>query len=176
MKAPVAALMLMTVSLAACSSSDGGDGSGAGAGSAQDALADTTCYVGLEVGDAAYTGAACSGSTNYSSVSAIGPDSLDDTRMTVYVGLAEPPAVGPLSLDELTFEVPNADGSISEWDATVEDCTAEAKASKVDPQMGWTYYLIDISCSSPALPVDDVSETLSPMDVGQFTLVTFFTE
>lgn len=171
MKILYAPVLLVLANLVACSSDDG---SGDSSRDADAALAELGCYVDLNVSDVAYTGAACSGSGQASTVSALGPDSWDDTRISVSISLSAPPAIGILDVSSLTIEIPNEDGTAASWTAPLDACTVEATGSKIDPDMGWTYFRIDVACTSPATPTADTS--LSPLELGQFSIVTFFAD
>jgi hypothetical protein len=165
----------------ACASEDSTNSGGTGQGStgsndkgADAALSQTECYVGLKVSDVTPTGAACSGSDTFSSVSSIGPDSWDDMLVNVDIELNKPPAIGKLDLASLTVTIPNDDKTMSTWEAPEGACTATATDSAKDDFMGWVYYSIDIACTKPAVPTSDTS--LEPLPLNQFTIVTFFSD
>jgi hypothetical protein len=151
-----------------CSSNDDDDGSPGADGGADAALAERTCYVGLEVPGLSYDGAACSGGDTYSSVS--GLSSSFDAVINISLRLDAPPAVGALSVSSLTIDLPT-DGTSHVWNAP-SSCTAVATAKAVEPDFGWDYYRIDISCPEPALPASGNSG--QPMELGEFSIVTFF--
>jgi hypothetical protein len=163
----VVALFLMGASVG-CSGSDDGDSSGSLDFDADAALADQTCYIGLEVPGVSYTGVACSGGDTYSSVS--GVSKSFDTALRVSLDLTAPPAVGALSVSSLTIDVPS-EGTSRLWDAP-SSCTAVATDTSVERDFGWDYYRIDISCTEPALPASDNPE--QPLELGNFSIVTFF--
>ena len=152
-----------------CSSDDGGTGQGA---AAEAALARRECYLGLEVAGVEHTGVVCSGTDSSSSVSGFHPNTLE-SALGLSILLMEPPALGDLMLSSLTIEIPNDDGVFEYWDAPVSDCSAVATDSAVDEDFGWTYFLIEISCSEPAQPAD--SNPGEPIELGNFSIVTFFT-
>lgn len=160
--------------LGACSGTDEGGNSNPNgvAKSADEAVGRKECFVGLPLPGVSYTGYACSGSSASSTVSAIGPTSWDDVRITVELSLKAPPTIGPLQLESLTIRVPNADETTSSWVAPVDGCTATAVKSAVDEGFGWTYYRIDIACTEPAMPAADNSK--EPMELGSYSIVTFF--
>jgi hypothetical protein len=167
-----------SVTLAACDSSDPNSNVGTNPASTEttqgpdEALNERNCYVGLSLPGAKYTGFACSGITRDSTVSAIGPKSWNDVLLSIDLSLKSPPAIGSLDLAELTFSIPNADGSSLIWNAQLESCTAQAVKSALDDDFGWMYYRIDLNCTKPALPADGNSR--EPMELGQFSIVTFF--
>lgn len=140
--------------------------------SADEAVGRKECFVGLPLPGVSYTGYACSGTSASSTVSAIGPTSWDDVRVSVDLSLKAPPAIGQLQLESLTIRVPNADKTSSSWDAPVDNCTATAVKSAVDEDFGWTYYRIDLVCTEPAMPAADNAK--EPMVLGSFSIVTFF--
>jgi hypothetical protein len=170
MKLTYGLVMVVLTNLVACSSNEA---NGAASRGADEALAEPTCYVDLKLSDVEYTGGACSGSSQSSTVSALGPDSWDDTRITVTIALNKPPAVGMLDVSDMTIQQPKDDGTTSSWRAPLDACTFEAIGSNVDSDMGWTYFRIDVACTSPATPIDDAA--LGPLELGQFSIVTFFT-
>ncbi|HEY5957775.1 MAG TPA: hypothetical protein VIV60_14525 [Polyangiaceae bacterium] len=167
-----------TGSSSAGSSSTGGAGSnsvipgGIPDPGAATALSQTECYVGLKVANVTYSGAACSASSTTSGVTAMGPKSWDDVRLSLEINLNSPPGIGKLDLASLTIRIPNADGTSSSFEAPVDACTATATDSAKDDFMGWIYYSIDISCTQPAMPTTDAS--LAPLPLNQFAIVTFF--
>jgi hypothetical protein len=173
--------ILAAFTVVACASEDSSNSDGTGQGNtgghdkgADAALSQTECYVGLKVSDVTYTGSACSGSDTDSNVSAIGPDSWDDTRLNVDIELNSPPVIGKLDLASLTISIPNDDKTMSTWEAPEGACTATATDSAKDEFMGWVYYSIDIACTQPAVPTSDTS--LEPLPLNEFTIVTFFSK
>ncbi len=154
--------------LVACGSDDGNASTGPDA-----ALDARDCYLGLTVpGGVAYAGYACSGSSQASTVSGLGPDSFNDVRLTVSLSLDAPPAIGALELASLSVSIPSATSTPAQWDAPVNSCTATAPKSATDADFGWIYYRIDIVCTEPATPAAD--NPGAPMDLGEFSIVTFF--
>jgi hypothetical protein len=167
----------------ACSGSDGngggtGTGTGTGTGFGQDtpekALAETTCYLDLATPDLdKYSGTACSGTDTDSSVEGLGPDSWDDIRMTVSLALNAPPALGKLDVSSLSIQIPSK-GTTPSWEAPLDSCTITATDSAKDTDFGWIYFRIDISCTAPATPAE--GNPGAPLELGEFTIVTFFTD
>lgn len=149
----------------ACSS-DGGSSSPADA-----ALSRRDCYLGLQVPGVRHTGFGCSGTETSSSVSGFKPNEFE-VALSVSLTLAEPPALGDLALSRLTVSIPEGD-AMRRWEAPVESCSAVATDSAVDSDFGWVYFRIDISCVEPAQPEDAAED---PLDLGNFTIVTFFSE
>jgi hypothetical protein len=165
----------------ACSNddSDGGTATGTTTGTTtgsqsgpKEALADHDCYMDIAPTDVVYTGYACSGTSQSSTVSGLGPKSFDDVRMTLWMDFAAPPALGPLELERLTVDVPQADETKQTWEADVASCTATATDKAVDTDMNWVYYQIDIDCTKAAAPAE--GNTAAPLELGKFTVVTFF--
>lgn len=166
----VAALVLVgAMATAGCSGgdSDGSPGAGAG-GEADAALAERTCYLGLNVPGVSYSGLGCSGTSTDSSVTGI--SNAFDPMIRVSVALDVPPAVGPLSVSSLTVDIPT-DETSHLWNAP-SSCTLEATGKAVEEFFGWDYYRIDVSCSEPALPASGNSG--QPLELGDFSIVTFF--
>lgn len=163
----VGALALVSAT-AGCSVSGDDDASPGADGGADAALAERTCYVGLQVPGLTYDGAACSGGDTYSSVS--GLNGSFDSVIHISLRLDAPPAIGALSVSSLTIDLPS-DGTSHVWDAP-SSCTAVATDKAVEPDFGWDYYRIDISCSEPALPAS--GNTGQPLELGEFSIVTFF--
>ena len=155
-----AAAMLMAGASVGCSGGDGGD----------PGRADQTCYIGLEVPGVSYTGVACSGGDTYSSVS--GVSKSFDTALRVSLDLTAPPALGTLSVEGLTIDVPS-EGTSQLWTAP-SSCTVAATDTVVERDFGWDYYRIDISCTEPALPASD--NPGQPLELGNFSIVTFFAQ
>lgn len=157
-----------------CSGGGSDGGNGFLPANADAALRDTTCYLDLDVGTGSSSGFACSGTDQSSTVSRIrqSADQSFEPSMRVDLVLDTPPALGALSLTELSVDIPDDGGQSVVWDAPVESCTATAVDSKVEPDFGWTYFRIDVSCSAPAVPAAD--NPGDPLDLGDFTLVTFF--
>ncbi len=153
--------------IAGCSGDAGSGGQGAGA---DRALAQRDCYLGLQVPGVSHTGYACSGTDTTSSVSGLEPSNFEPA-LSVSLTLAEPPEIGDLILTSLTLDIPEA-GVSQRWEAPVAACNATAIASAVDPDFGWTYFRIDITCSAPAVPIGDNSG--DPIELGDFSIVTFF--
>jgi hypothetical protein len=178
------ALSLVTLSAVlgtgiACSSEDGKDGDDDNGGTAtgsqsgpEEALADHDCFLGLAPAGVSYTGYGCSGTSQSSTVSGIGPDSFSDIRMTLWMDFAAPPAVGVLELESLTIDIPNGDADTQSWEANVATCTATATDMAEDADMGWVYYQIEIECSEAAAPAE--GNTAAPLPLGKFSVVTFF--
>ncbi len=160
----------LLASAVACSGDDSSGPSSAGS-AADAALAQRDCYIGLQVPGVEHTGFSCSGSSAQSSVSGLVPNRFD-VALSVTLALAEPPALGELSLTSLAVEIPEGD-TRNRWEAPVEACTATAIGSATDEDFGWVYYRIDISCTEPALPIDP--NPGDPIELGEFTIVTFFT-
>lgn len=161
----VGALALVGAAVGCSSNDDDEARSGADA-----ALAERTCFVGLEVPGVTYDGPACSGGDTYSSVSGI--SSSFDTVVQISLRLDSPPAVGALSVSSLTIDLPT-DGTSHVWNAP-SSCAVVATATAVDPDFGWDYYRIDISCTEPALPAS--GNTGEPLELGDFSIVTFFAQ
>lgn len=139
---------------------------------AESAIAQGKCFLGLTSGGVEYAGFACSGAQTSSSASGLGPDSWDDIDMTVSLALNTPPALGKLDVESLQVSIPGGpDGKL--WDAPLNACTLTATKSFLKEDFGWMYYRIDVSCSAPALPATD--NPGKPLDLGDFSLVTFFT-
>ena len=149
-----------------CSSNDDDDGGNP----ADAALEERTCYVGLEVPGVTYDGAACSGGDTYSSVS--GLSSGFEAAIQISLRLDAPPDIGALSVSSLTIDLPS-DGTSHVWNAP-SSCAAVATAKAVEPDFGWDYYRIDISCPEPALPAS--GNTGQPLELGDFSIVTFFAQ
>ncbi|MGC4065190.1 MAG: hypothetical protein QM784_11195 [Polyangiaceae bacterium] len=174
---------LMTLTLGiACSSSDDED-SGTATGTStgtttgsqsgpKEALADHDCFLGLSPSGVSYTGYACSGTSQSSTVSGIGPKSFDDIRMTIWMDFSAPPALGRLELERLTVDVPQDDDTKKTWEADVTACTATATDKAEDTDMGWVYYQIDVDCAEAAAPAE--GNTDAPLELGKFSVVTFF--
>jgi hypothetical protein len=155
--------------LLACGGDDGKQNTGIPKGP-DEALNAKDCYLGLGVSGTAYSGYSCSGTTQSSSVSGLGPSSFDDVRMTVDISLNTPPAIGELDVESLTFRTPTTGES---WTASMGSCTAKAVKSATDTDFGWVYYRIDIVCTAPATPA--TGNPGEPLELGQFSIVTFFT-
>lgn len=150
-----------------------GEQSSATAGlNAESAIAQGKCFLGFANAGVRYTGFACSGSETDSSASGLGSDSWDDIEATVSLELSTPPALGKLDVAELRVSIPGGqDGK--HWDAPPSACTLTATKSFAKKDFGWIYFRIDVSCSAPATPATD--NPGSPLDLGNFSLVTFFT-
>jgi hypothetical protein len=88
----------------------------------------------------------------------------------VAIALDAPPAVGPLSVSSLTVDLPT-DETSHLWNAP-SSCTLDATGKTVDDFFGWDYYRIDVSCPEPALP--DSGNSGEPLELGDFSIVTFF--
>lgn len=166
-------LVVVAVALAGatagCSGSDSDASPSGGAGDAADAaLADPTCYLGLKVPGLSYSGVGCSGTATRSSVT--GVSSSFGPVISVAVVLDTPPAIGPLSVSSLTVDLPT-DGTSHLWIAP-SSCTLEATGKTVDDFFGWDYYRIDVSCPEPAAP--DNGNSGEPLELGEFSIVTFF--
>lgn len=164
------ALVLALVGASAgCSGSDSDGSASTGAdGEADAALAETTCYLGLEVPGLSYSGIGCSGTATRSSVTGVG-NSFDPV-ISVAVALDAPPAVGPLSVSSLTVDLPT-DGTSHLWTAP-GSCALEATGKAVEEFFGWDYYRIDVSCAEPAVPGS--GNNGDPLELGDFSIVTFF--
>lgn len=160
-------LALLTSALG-CSDGGGNDNQANGPDAA---LANKDCYLGLQVPGVSHSGFACSGADSSSSVSGLAPNSFD-AALTVSLSLSSPPAIGRLDLSSLTVTRPEG-GVSNDWDAQIDSCNATATKSALDTNMGWNYFLIDIACSLPALPVDN--NPGQPLELGNFSIVTFFT-
>lgn len=165
----VAALVLaLAAASAGCSGSDSDGSPSAAADSEADAaLAEPTCYLGLKIPGVSYSGIACSGTTTRSSVTGV---SNSTPVISVAVLLDAPPAVGPLSVSSMTVDLPT-DGTSHLWIAP-SSCTLEATGTAVEEFFGWDYYRIDVSCSEPAVP--DSGNSGEPLELGDFSIVTFF--
>lgn len=164
---------LLSVALAgataACSGGDADGSPSPGAdGEADAALAEPTCYLGLKVPGVSHSGVGCSGTATQSSVTGI--SNSFDAVISVAVTLDAPPAIGPLSASSLTVDLPT-DGTSHLWTAP-SSCTLAATGKTVDDFFEWDYYRIDISCPEPALP--NSGNTGAPLELGDFSLVTFF--
>ena len=167
-KALICCIACCMVSCIGCSGGDGGTDQG---NAAEAALARHECYLGLQVPGVTHSGFACSGTGTSSSVSAFRTNTFE-LALGVSMSFAEAPAVGELSLTGMTVEV--HEGEVTQrWDAPVEACSAMATDSSVDQDFGWTYFSIDVSCSEPALPQD--TNPGDPIELGDFSIVTFFT-
>jgi hypothetical protein len=153
-------------------------GSGAGVGPSQEAAADralanTSCYLGLQVPGVRHDGGVgCSGTGMFTTVTGLTPNTIE-AALSVDLGLNSAPAVGPLDVQAITIDVPSS-GTSQLWDAPVAACTAEAVDSAFDDFFSWTYYRIDISCSEPAVPQSP--NTGQPLVLGDFVIVSFFTQ
>lgn len=156
--------------VAGCIGCSGDDGGTAGGDPAATALARHDCYLGLQVPGVTHTGFACSGAGTSSSISAFHPNTLE-VAIRLSIDLAEEPALGELTLASLVVEIPEGDVA-QRWNAPVQACTAVATDAAVDEQFGWTYFLIDVSCSEPAQPEDTNPD--GPLDLEAFRIVTFF--
>jgi len=167
-------LLLVGLSMGVgCANDDSSANRAGAAGGADNALAQKDCYVGLPTPGVTYTGYGCSGTSTSSTVSALGPKSWDDVRMTISLTLNTPPSLGVLDLETLTVQVPTADATPT-WNAPLGACVATATKSAVDADFGWVYFLIDISCNLPALPA--TGNPGAPLDLNSFSIVTFFTQ
>lgn len=93
--------------------------------------------------------------------------------MTVSLTLNTPPALGKLDVASLQVSIPGGpEGKL--WDAPRNACTLTATKSFLKEDFGWMYYRIDVSCAAPATPATD--NPGKPLDLGDFSLVTFFTK
>lgn len=147
-----------------------GGGSGSQGDPADAALAARDCYMGLQVPGVTHTGYACSGTTTSSTVSGLKPSAFE-AALTVSIALPEPPMLGTLSPTSMTLEIPK-DGVTERWNLPVTACSVMATDSSTDPDFGWVYFRLDVSCSEPAVPQD--ANPGDPIDVGDFVIVTFF--
>lgn len=155
--------------LVGCSDEQSGPTSGL---DAESAIARGKCFLGLTSGGSKYSGFACTGTQTSSSASGLGPDSWDDIEMTVSLTLNASPALGKLDVASLQVSIPGGpEGKL--WDAPLTACTLTAPKSFLKEDFGWMYYRIDVSCSAPATPATD--NPGKPIDLGDFSLVTFFT-
>lgn len=166
----VAALTLaLAGATAGCSGNDSDGSPRAGADNEADAaLAEPTCYLGLKLPGLSASGVGCSGTATRSSVTSI--SASFGPVISVAVALHAPPAVGPLSVSSLTVDVPE-DETSHLWNAP-SSCTLDATGKVVDDFFGWDYYRIDISCPEPAVP--DGANSGEPLELGDFSIVTFF--
>jgi hypothetical protein len=128
------------------------------------------CFLGFTSGGVTYFGYSCSGTHTSSLVS--GLTTWDDVAMTVSIDLNSPPALGKLDLEAMQVTIPGGPSG-KDWEVPAGACTLTATKSFLDKDMDWTYFRIDASCSAPANPAD--GNPGKPLDLGNFSMVTFFT-
>jgi hypothetical protein len=167
---PLLALVL-SLSAFGCSG-DGSDGGGSSAGGANRALDNQDCYMGLQIPGVQHEGYACSGTSTSSTISGLKPNVLE-AALRVSFTLGAEPEIGSLDIAELEVGIPSEEGD-NVWLDDGSNCMADAVGESFDADFMWTYFRIDVSCAAPMEPADDNPE--GPLDVGDFTIVTFFSD
>jgi hypothetical protein len=135
------------------------------------AVGEGECFLGFTSGGVKYNGYSCTGTHTSSMVS--GLTTWDgDPALTVSIDLNSPPALGKLDLEAMQVTLPGGPSG-KDWDVPAGACTLTATKSFLDKEMDWTYFRIDASCSAPATPAQD--NPGQPLELGNFSMVTFFT-